>query len=214
MSAKMSSKKSVVSKETCLSKLTVVELKKLCDENGFKYLKTDKKADLIKGLKEIPHPTFPVSFEKEEIKKATKKTSSPPPKPKVAKKPPVAKSKSKKNAKKAPSKNAKKAPSKNAKKAPSKSKGITIYILFDGTQFGNSSDTLHELDYAVAGVFKTKENAFKSFYNNLIEREVEGTEKWKFLDESGELIPGVLSGKQIDSILEDFGWTIMKETLL
>jgi hypothetical protein len=194
MSAKMSSKKSgtKVPKETYLSKLTVVELKKLCDENGFKYLKTDKKADLIKGLKEIPHPTFPVSFE-EETKKAAKKKE-----PRVAKKTPVAKSKSKKK----------------AKQAHSKSKGVTIYLLFDGTQFGNSSDTLRELEYAVAGAFKTKENAFKSFANNLIEREVEGTEKWKFFDESGELIPGVLSGEQIDSILEDFDWKIMKTTLL
>lgn len=95
-----------------------------------------------------------------------------------------------------------------AKKAKSKkSKGTTIYLLFDTTQFGNSSDADYELDYAFSGAFRSKEAALKSFANILIKRELEDTNESTFFDESGSLLPN------IESILEDYGWKLMEETL-
>lgn len=286
--SKAVSKKSTKGKKTAaksegqdLSKLTVAQLKKMCDEKNFKYSKTDKKADLIKGLKEIP-----VTMEKDEpAKNLPKGQTGDLYSEKKARIPMIEKMMKeevkailKKNkytqkqinhfikenqdaigtaadelcfsyegdfenvqtedlleyirgnirdhsfqdllramplgieAAKVAVKPAKKKVSPKAKKSkPKKSKETTIYLLFDTSQFGNSSDPAYELDYAFAGAFRTKEAAFKEFAGRLVETEAEGVEESMFFDESGEILPEELS--VMEERLEEFGWKLMEETL-
>lgn len=95
------------------------------------------------------------------------------------------------------------------KKSVSKKKrGETIYLLFDVEAFGNSTDLAYELDYAYAGAYRNKRDAFLYFVTTLLEREIEGVDEKMFFDESGILLENVN-----ESLLESYGWKLIESTI-
>jgi hypothetical protein len=87
-------------------------------------------------------------------------------------------------------------------------KGVKVYLLFDTNAFGNSADAAYELDYAYAGIYLSKVDAFEFFANRTVEL---GEDPVGGTSLEDEFYPnGVLSG-DMDVLLEKYGWKIVTD---